>query len=126
MLKKSLIVLSFIMTTMGLSAYPYLPVPVRVSLQVTNEPIKNGTGGPQRSPMVVPSVVFDGNAISFPDYYQQSEFQIWQNGVLLYSVYIPEGTSEISLPDGLCGEIEIRFCTEEHALIGQIELEADE
>lgn len=121
MVKKFIFSLLMCVTSVTLPAVTPFVLTVKMHVVGPITPIK---GGHPRMPTNVPSVYYDGNAITLPECYQESEFQIWQDGEQLYSVYIPVGISEITLPEGLSNEneIEIRFCTNEHTYIGYIEM----
>ena len=89
-------------------------------MQVERVPIKIGTGGPQRSPMQVLPISFDGNTLYFPESYQKSVFQIRQDGEEIYSLYIPAGVTQIVLPSDLEGEYEISFTKGDYYYYGYI------
>ena len=65
----------------------------------------------------------DGNILTLPATSVDYTLQLRdENGIVVYSSYIPAGTTQIILPATLSGEFEIRFVAATYYYIGYISL----
>lgn len=89
----------------GTNMYAADPVPL-------NEGIVDPTSttpGHGKSPVLVPSVMQEGNILLFEAGHAEYTLDIVQNGVTVYSVLVPSTTTQVVLPVWLEGSCELQL-----------------
>ena len=111
--------LLLIALSLSTSAAAWDRIPLAVGI-IESMPIGHGHG---KSPMRPPVVYIEDHTLSFvvdhPDY----ELTIKdEDGEVVYSTFVAEGTTTIVLPSTLSGDYEIRFVDDTYYYYGYIEL----
>ena len=75
-----------------------------------------------RSPIFLPTLYRDGYTLFFEDLYGDYQLQIIQNGSIVYSTAVYDGTTETDLPQTLSGSYELRLVAETFYYYGYIDL----
>ena len=71
------------------------------------------TNGPiRRSPAKLPKAYIDGRQLSFEGLFGCQLLEVLQDDEVVYSAYLPAGSSTVSLPESLSGEYEIRLLSD--------------
>ena len=100
---------------------PSTPIPLGIGGGSSGP--SNGNDPIPRSPILFPSVSLADHTLYFnstiPDYYL---LVLDEDGYVVYSTYVPSGTTLINLPTTLSGEFEIRLVTSSFYFYGYITL----
>ena len=102
--------------------------PEQVDLQVSILDPTTPHGGPRKAPPRVPSnqipsVFLDGHTLSFDTSCDGCTLQLVdEDGFVVYSVTIPEGTTEWELPEAISGELILQIICGRYCFWGWIEL----
>lgn len=120
-MKKILLYLCICMMPALLQALPPLGSPL--SLQATRiNPTKPGYPNP-KSPVVAPTVYIDGNVLTFETPCDGCTLQLVdEDGDVVYTTVIPEGTTTLALPADLEGNFELQIIQGDWMFYGEIEL----
>lgn len=122
-MKKKFKLVTLAVLLFGCALFPNVSVaePVDVPLQIVDDrPMSNhGTHIPRR-PLLISQ---DNNFLTLPatglDYMLQLRYE---DGMVVYSTFVPQGTTQIVLPSTLSGLYEIRLVADTYYYIGYIEL----
>lgn len=118
---KKFLLMAMILLRGALFSNAYADMPIIVALQFINEKeISKGNTKNQIPPLVITQ---DGNVLTLPatdvDYTLELRDE---NGTLVYTAFIPQGSTQIVLPTTLSGEFEIRLVANTYYYIGVLEL----
>lgn len=89
----------------------------------TSPYIDPAQGGPQRSPIYVPSVFLSDHTLIFERCCIGSEIEISQNDEVLYSTTITDENGIVFLPENLSGCFELHLYWGSLVFFGEIDLE---
>ena len=104
------------MTTVSQAAKEQVEVNVHFNDPVGPYPVP-------RTPTWLPDVYIDGYTLSFSNLWGDYTLTLYdENDVLVYSVFVPAGTTQVVLPATLSGNFEIRFETATYYYYGYISL----
>ena len=75
-----------------------------------------------KSPVSIPSLFLLGHSLCFMGYHAAYVLQIWDMDSLVYSTYVPAGTTTIIIPASLSGSYEIRLVADTYYYRGYVSL----
>jgi hypothetical protein len=81
-----------------------------------------GGNSPTRSPILIPTVDQEDHTFYLEQYSQDMIVQILSGGVIVYSVIVPAGTTQIQLPESLQGDYEFDLIRGNYCFYGDITL----
>lgn len=94
-----------------------------VDLEVGIIDPKPGHPGGAKTPVLVPDVFIDGHSLTFDNLCEDYTLSLYdEDDDLVYSVFVPAGTTQVVLPTTLSGTFEIRFETDTYYYYGYIDL----
>jgi hypothetical protein len=82
---------------------------------------KNGNDGQQKSPQQGLIVSIDDYILTIPAFEDDFILELLdEDGVVVYSVYVPAGTTQVVLPSTLSGDFELRLVEDTYYYRGYI------
>ena len=102
-------------------SYVHADDPINVPMQIVNE--EGISHGNTKSPTLPLIISQDDNILTLPATSVDYTLELRdENGTLVYSSYVPAGTTQIILPTTLSGNFEIRLVADTYYYIGYISL----
>lgn len=102
---------------------PVVLQPCNPNAPASNSGNNPDQGGPQRSPIFIPSVFLDGYSLLFERCCIGSEIEICQDDEVVYSTSITDENCVVLLPENLSGFFEFRLYWGSHVFVGEFELQ---
>lgn len=94
-----------------------------LDLQVRRDDPSEGSKPYGRSPIAIPTIYINGNVLQFDTPCDGCTLQLVnEEGEVEYSVVIPDGTENLTLPSDLSGEYELQIIRGQFCFWGYIEL----
>lgn len=98
-----------------------LGVPVQVSMQIINQ--SSGGAGPTYAPPRPWYITQDDYVLTMPAFEDDLTLELRdENDVVVYTAYVPAGTTMIVLPSMLSGDFELRLVADTYYYRGYISL----
>ena len=98
-----------------------LGVPVQVSMQIINQ--SSGGAGPTYAPPRPWYITQDDYVLTMPAFEDDFTLELRdENDVVVYTAYVPAGTTMIVLPSMLSGDFELRLVADTYYYRGYISL----
>ena len=107
-IKKSVFILTSTIMLGVVNAFAVEPVDLSVGIY---KPIPKPTK-PGKAPVDIPSLWQEGYELTFQSSHPEYTVELLQDGVVVYSVEVSEGTTIITLPSCLLGSYEIELQTD--------------
>ena len=108
-MKRFFLIIAALLISAGIATYGNTAVPLTVGILDPS----STTSGPGKTPVFAPSLWQDGYELTFLTTHVGYAIDIVQNGIVVYSVDVDEGTTSIVLPSWLSGEYEILLYPED-------------
>lgn len=119
MTKKKLLFILLVMALFSLPLVSAYAIPDSVFLKYVDP--KDGNTGQQKSPKHDLEVIIDGYILTLPAFEDDYTLELRdENDVIVYTDYVPSGTTQIVLPSTLSGDFELRFVADTYYYIGNI------
>ena len=117
MIKKLFLVIAFL----GVGLFTPLMAREEISMQVI---LKGASGsGPTYAPPRPWYITQDGYVLTMPAFEDDYTLELRdENDVLVYTDYVPAGTTQVVLPSTLSGDFELRLVADTYYYIGYINL----
>ena len=110
MTKKHFLIISFLTAMLSLTSVNVHAFPIDIPLQVNYEDPNDGLDGAQRGSVQIPSVCLDDYSLIFNSPCDGYTLRLLdEDGVVVYSTFIPEGTTQVVLPSTLSGDYQIEL-----------------
>ena len=94
-----------------------------ISLQIEDIDPTSGHGDPHKGPVQIPSISLDGHTLFFFSPCDGDTLRLVdEDGVVVYSLIIPDGTYSLELPITLSGNYELQIIRGNFCFWGEIEL----
>ncbi len=108
--KKQFLIISLLTVMLSLTSVSVYADPIDIPLQVGYEDPINGDDGQHKGSVLIPSVSLDDYSLIFNTPCDGYTLRLLdENGVVVYSVVIPTGTTSIVLPSCLSGDYKIEL-----------------
>ena len=123
MTKKPFFFISLITVLLSLTSVSVFAVPVNIPLHVGYEDPINGDDGQHKGSVFVPSISLDGYSLIFNTPCDGYTLRLLdKDGVVVYSIVIPTGTTSLVLPSTLSGDYVIELTVDNLLFTGWINL----
>lgn len=115
---KKIMLITLLLIGWGISSFGS---PVEIPMQIIN---KSASGsGPTYSPPRPWCIAQDDYTLTMPAFEDDFTLELLdEDGVVVYSVYVPAGTTQIVLPSTLSGDFELRLLADTYYYRGYISL----
>ena len=108
--KKHFLIISLLTAMLSLTSVSVYADPIDIPLQVGYEDPINGDDGQHKGSVLIPSVSLDDYSLIFNTPCDGCTLRLLdEDGVVVYSVVIPTGTTSIVLPSTLSGDYKIEL-----------------
>ena len=108
--KKHFLIISLLTAMLSLASVSVFAVPVNIPLHAGYEDPNDGNSGLQKGSAPIPSISLDDYSLIFNTPCDGYTLRLLdEDGVVVYSVVIPTGTTSIVLPSTLSGDYQIEL-----------------
>ena len=110
MAKKHFFFISLLTAMLSLTSVSVFAVPVNIPLHVEYEDPDNGDDGLHKGSVPIPSISLDDYSLIFNTLCDGYTLRLLdEDGVVVYSIVIPTGTTSLVLPSTLSGDYQIEL-----------------